>query len=96
MNPYPVQSENRSAAIGEIVAHCHANGCKVVQTSQFLIIAAPFHRIAFVEVPHAGGKRTPIQVTFQAACERAGGTYILAYGVEQVRDWLGAKTEGGR
>lgn len=59
-----------------------------------LIAFSPLRGIAFIETKRKGGKQSPAQRAFQQACERAGGTYILADGVERVAQWLGAKVEG--
>lgn len=44
-------------------------------------------RTVYIELKRPGGRQRPDQVQFQADVEAAGGTYILARGVEDV-EWL--------
>lgn len=44
-------------------------------------------RMAAFECKRPGGKQSPAQVTFQAACEAAGWTYLLG-GAAEVGVWL--------
>jgi hypothetical protein len=94
--PDPETEKQVSHKIVQLLRACE---CPVYSTSQVrpshvsegisdLIAMSPKRGVAFIEVKRSGGKQRPQQVQFQADCEAAGGTYILADGVEVVRDWL--------
>jgi hypothetical protein len=89
----------------KIVQLLRACQCPVYSTSQTrpshvsegisdLIAMSAVRGVAFIEVKRSRGKQRPSQAQFQKDCEAAGGTYILADGVEVVAQWLGAKPEG--
>ena len=49
-------------------------------------------RYVGIELKAARGRQSPGQVRFQAACEAAGGQYILARSVDEVMRALGVNT----
>ena len=55
-----------------------------------LMVFHPLRGFAFVEVKAEHGRLSRAQREFQHLCGEAGIEYIVG-GVEEVRDWLGAK-----
>jgi hypothetical protein len=82
----------------KLLAQC---GCAIYNMSQvrasMVSLGIPdlmcFHALrgfAFIEVKAENGRMSTAQREFQHQCSEAGITYIVG-GVQEVRDWLGAK-----
>ena len=54
-----------------------------------LIVVWPGRGIRFVEVKRRNGRQSPDQKRFQRAVEAAGGTYLLAFSLDQVMRFEG-------
>ena len=55
------------------------------------LVAVRDGRVVHIEIKKPGGVQSDKQKRFQQKIEAAGGTYILAYGVEDVEEMSGKK-----
>lgn len=98
-----VHRQQREKALQrKVVQLCEQCDVDVYSTSQVrpsmvsegiadLIAFSALRGVAFIETKDKGRKQSAAQIRFQRSCEKANVPYILAYNVEVVRDWLGAK-----
>jgi hypothetical protein len=82
---------------GYTVWRCGQRDARKTQDPGVPDLIAIRDRVIFVECkrPHRG-VQSEAQRVFQAACEAAGGTYVLARRVEDLSEWLTPQTTEAR